>query len=194
MSWQVSEVVYQALADGDLADVEADSRTVAVVMQALAHRADADGENAGPSKAKLARIAGVTPDRIRVTLRALERFGAITPTGKLPGHPTTAYRINVGRGDLPARGLGDKGACRQAPRGLADKHRGGLSTSPYQSGINQESMGACAQGGLPTRGLADKPPTAIVNDCAPDAGVEHSPADAEVRLAALESFRNRKAI
>lgn len=109
-----------------------------MLLLAIADHCDDDGDNAWPSKARLAEKVCLSEDRVRVMLRQLENEGWITthqsqggtrqtPTDRRPN----LYRINMTRGRVgkPSRGRVDKRS-----RGRVGKPRIILSTSDTSLG------------------------------------------------------------
>lgn len=110
--------------------------TKKMLLLAIADHADDYGENAWPTKGRLAKKVGVEPNRIRQLLRELEadhwietirqRGGTLnTPSDRRPN----LYKINTQRGlidDAPQ----PSGGHWEAPRGVTGKPSRGLTGEP----------------------------------------------------------------
>lgn len=165
--------------------------TKKMLLLAIADHSDDEGNNAWPSKARLAKKVGVEPNRIRTLLRELEMAGWIkthkqrggtlnTPTDRRPN----LYSIIMDRGlaQEPPLEKGDRGLPRDAPRGLPHDAPRGLAQEPLIiSSTSSTSFG--------TQKRARKPDTifdAVIASCGIDPTVLTASARGAVNKAVKE--------
>ena len=166
--------------------------TKKMLLLAIADHADDEGNNAWPSKARLAKKVGVETNRIRTLLRELEidgwlkthkqRGGTLnTPTDRRPN----LYSIIMERGlphDAPLATTSERGLPHDAPRGLPHDAPRGLPHEPLTiSNTSNTSFGSQKR----TR----KPDTifdAVVSVCGLDPTVMTSSARGAVNKAVKE--------
>lgn len=111
--------------------------TKKMLLLAIADHSDDDGNNAWPSKARLAKKVGVLPSYVRRLLRELEDDGWITTARQRGGTLETPsdrrpnlYQINLTRGSLQCSPIEERGSLEDSPRGsLTYSPRGSLQCS-----------------------------------------------------------------
>jgi Helix-turn-helix domain len=126
--------------------------TKKMLLLAIADHADDDGDNAWPSKARLAKKVSVMPGHVRRMLRELEDDGWITTATQRGGTLETPsdrrpnrYKINLERGCVGEPPLAQRGRMEAPPRGRTQEPPRGcvgepliISTTPDTSSEQRE--------------------------------------------------------
>lgn len=148
-----------------------------MLLLAIADHADDEGDNAWPSKSRLAKKVGLSENRIRQMLRALEADGWIE-TGRQQGgtHRTPIdKRPNLYRIIMTNRGLTHeappatpprRGLAHEAPRGITHEAPRGLTHEPLTiSSTSSTSIGGDSDTESPRKRKADPLFDAMVEAC-----------------------------
>ena len=111
--------------------------TKKMLLLAIADHADDDGDNAWPSKARLATKVGVMPGHVRRMLRELEDDGWITTARQRGGTLETPsdrrpnrYKINLERGCLQEPSSAQRGRMEAPSRGRTQEPPRGCVGEP----------------------------------------------------------------
>ena len=134
-----------------------------MLLLAIADHADDDGDNAWPSKARLAKKVGLSENRIRQMLRRLEADGWITTDRQQGGtHRTPSDR----RPNLYRVVMDERGLTHEPPRGLTHDAPRGLTHEPLTiSSTSSTSIGGDSDTESPRKRKADPLFDAMVEAC-----------------------------